>query len=144
METSENVKIPIWFWVVMILMLLWNLMGVGSFLYHALISDEALQAMPEAERDLYAKYPAWTYVAFALAVLGGTLGSIGLLLRASWSRMVLLVSLVAIVVQMYHSLFIAKSTEVYGPGAVVMPIMVVLVAVFLVWLAGYAQKRGWV
>ncbi|PIB35806.1 hypothetical protein BFP72_10575 [Reichenbachiella sp. 5M10] len=141
--TTDKIKLPGWFWFIMVLLLLWNIMGIGSFFYHVTISDEALQAMPDAERELYGNYPFWTQLAFAIAVLGGTLGCIGLMLRAKWSKPVLMMSLVAIVVQMYHSLFIAGSMEVYGPGAVVMPILVILVAVFLVWFAGVVDKKGW-
>ena len=45
--------------------------------------------------------------------------------------------------RMFHSFFMSKSFDVYGPGAAVMPMMVIVIAVFLVWLANKAQKIGW-
>lgn len=141
MET--NIKIPVWFWIVAAIMLLWNLMGVGSFFSHVGMSEEALAALPEAEQELYASYPMWATVAFAFAVFGGALGCLALLLRRKWAKPLLIISLIAIIIQMFHSLVIAKAMDVYGPGAVAMPVMIIVTAVFLVWLANFSIKRHW-
>jgi hypothetical protein len=39
--------------------------------------------------------------------------------------------------------FIADSMAVYGPGVLIMPILVVVVAVALVWHAKSSIARGW-
>ena len=140
---TQSSKIPIWFWLVTILMLAWNLMGVMSFFQHILASEEAIQLLPQNERDLYGAYPFWTKIAFAIAVFGGTLGCVGLLLKSKWSRLLLVISLLGILAHLYHSLFISGAMEVYGPGAVVMPVMVILIALFLVWFAGIGISKGW-
>jgi hypothetical protein len=44
---------------------------------------------------------------------------------------------------MFHSFFLSESFEVYGPGSAIMPIMVILIAIYLVWLANKAQKNSW-
>lgn len=142
MENTSS-KVAIWFKVVLTFLFIWNLMGIGSFYVHVFISEETLAALPENERALYGQYPLWTEIAFAIAVLGGTIGSLGLLLRRKWAKPILILSLIAIVIQMFHSLVIADSMEVYGPGAVIMPIMVILLGIFLVWLANYATKKEW-
>lgn len=141
--TDQIKKIPAWFWVVSIIMLLWNIMGVGSFFMHTFVSDEALQAMPEAERALYGEYPMWTHVVFAIATFAGLLGCIGLVMKKSWSKPIFMVSLIAIIVQMSHSLFMTSSVEVYGSAAYPMPILVVVIAIFLVWFSSNGTKKGW-
>ncbi len=75
---NGKIKIPIWFWVVSVFFLLWNLMGVSSFFAHTFISDETLDALPIAEKELYESYPLWTTTVFSIAVFGGLLGSVGL------------------------------------------------------------------
>ena len=140
---EENTKIPVWYWIVTSILLLWNIMGIMSFYYHIFITDEALAELPIEEAALYGQYPMWTAVAFAIAVFGGTLGTLGLMLKKKWSKPVLFISLVGIIVQMTHSLFITDSMEVYGPGAAIMPSMVILVAIYLVWLSNYAIKKNW-
>ncbi|MDH5367446.1 MAG: hypothetical protein OEW67_10695 [Cyclobacteriaceae bacterium] len=137
-------KISTWFWVITVIMLLWNLVGIISFLQHITIPDEVLQNLPDNERELYENYPLWTTIAFALAVFGGFIGCIYLLLKKKFAKPILIISLIAVVMQMYHSIFIAKAMDVYGPGAAVMPIMVILIALFLVWLASFSINKNWI
>lgn len=142
METQKT-TIPKWFWAVAVFFLLWNLMGVGSFFQHTFITDEALQALPEAERNLYNSYPLWTIIAFAIAVFGGIIGSIGLLMKKKWAKPAFIVSLVAIIPQMTHNLFFTNAREVYGPGTEVMPVLIIVFGVFLVWFSAFGIKKGW-
>ncbi|AWW30685.1 hypothetical protein DN752_11415 [Echinicola strongylocentroti] len=139
----EKMRVPVWFWIVVGVMLLWNLVGVGSFFMHTGMSEETLATLPDEEQAMYAAYPTWALIAFAVAVFGGVVGCVGLLMRKKWAKFILILSLIGIIIQMFHSLIIARATEVYGPGAVVMPIMVIVIAVFLVWLANFSIKKHW-
>ncbi len=119
-------------------------MGVYSFFGHTFISDEALAKLPEKERELYGDYPIWTSIIFAIAVFGGLLGSLGLVLRKKWSKLAFIISLCAIIPQMIHNVFFTKSMEVYGTEqAATMPIMVVVFGVFLVWFSNFAINKNW-
>jgi hypothetical protein len=138
-----KVKVPIWFWIVAVFFFLWNLMGIGSFYMHLFISTEALDALSVPEKELFESYPAWTKVAFAVAVFGGFLGSIGLLLKKAWSKRFFIISLCAILPQMIYHVFITESMEVYGPGSVVMPIMVVAFGLLLIWFSKMGIKKNW-
>ena len=66
---NEKTKIPTWFWVVTAFFLLWNILGVFSFVAHVFITEDSLAALPTNERELYNEYPLWTTVVFAIAVL---------------------------------------------------------------------------
>jgi len=143
MENNTRVKPPIWFWVVSVLALLWNLLGVMAYLAQMNMTDEVLEALPEAERALYENQPMWATMAFAIAVWGGALGSLALLLRKRWARAVLFISLIGIIVQMTHSFFFSNNFEVYGPDKMIMPIMVIVVGVLLVLFARMAINRNW-
>ena len=143
MTNTTRVKPPIWFWVVSVLALLWNLLGVMAYLAQVNMTDEALAALPEAERALYENQPMWATMAFAIAVWGGALGSLALLLRKRWARAVLLISLIGIIIQMTHSFFFSNNFEVYGPDKMIMPIMVIVFGVLLVLFARMAINRNW-
>ena len=137
-------KIPKRFWVVAIFFLLWNIMGVFSFFAHTFISEEALAALPDNEKELYGDYPIWTTIVFAIAVFFGFFGSLGLLLKKRWSKLAFIISLCAIIPQMIHNVFFTKSMDVYGPGqAATMPIMVVVSGFFLIWFSKYAINQNW-
>ncbi|NQU31835.1 MAG: hypothetical protein HQ521_01260 [Bacteroidetes bacterium] len=140
---DKKTKIPKWYWIVAVFVLLWNLMGVGSFYIHTFITDEAMQALPIAEQDLYNSYPLWTKIVFAIAVFGGAIGSIGLVIKKKWAKSAFIISLLVIIPQMIHDLFFTNARDVYGPVSVVMPIMVIVIGVLLVWFSAFGIKKGW-
>jgi hypothetical protein len=118
-------------------------MGVIAYIGQMTMSPEALDALPEKEKMLYQSTPAWATGAFAIAVWGGALGCLLLLLRRKLATTVLIVSFIGIIVQMYHAFFVSNSIEVYGPGGMVMPVMVIVTAVFLIWFSRKATANGW-
>ena len=68
-------KLPIWFIVVSVLALIWNVMGIMAYIRQAYMSDELIAQLPEADQQMFASLPAWYTGAFAIAVFAGTLGS---------------------------------------------------------------------
>ncbi len=141
--SSRLTKPPKGYWVVSIVALLWNLIGVATYLMSVTMSQETLAQFSEAERSLYTDIPAWVTSAYAIAVFGGTIACVALLLRKSWAMHVFLISLLAILVQMGHALFITPMLEVKGGGAAVLPVLIIVVAIFLFWYASAAKKKGW-
>ncbi|MBL7840494.1 MAG: hypothetical protein JNJ75_10165 [Cyclobacteriaceae bacterium] len=127
--TTATTKPPVSFWIVSILALLWNLMGVMAY----------INIVTGASNEM----PKWVTAAFAVAVWGSTLGCILLLLRKRFAKPVFAVSLAGILVQMTHVLVISKSYETTGPGGAIMPIMIILIGGFLVWYSRYAAEKGW-
>ena len=131
------------FWVIGVIALIWNGLGVMSYIGQAFMTDEMKAALPEAERALYDNVPAWVTAAFAIAVFGGLLGCILLLMKKKAAKTVFLVSLIAIIVQMTYNLFMSKAVEVYGPGGAIMPIMVIAIGVFLLLYSKRSIEKGW-
>ena len=143
--SEENIyKIPVWFWIVGWAALLWNLMGVFAYIMQVTMSPEMMASMPEAQREIIANTPAWATGAFALAVFGGALGSLFLLLKKKLAYPLFILSCASVFVQMYHSLFMSNSIEVYGPRGAVMPIIVVLFGIGLIWLSRRAIDKNWI
>lgn len=140
---QENNKVPIWFWVLLSVCLIWNLLGLMAFFQQLTVTGEQITSMSPDEQLLYAELPSWVTIAFAFAVFGGSLGCLLMLLRKALAKQILMLSLVGVLVQMYHSFFISQAFDVYGPGAAVMPVMVVVVAILLVWLAYTFSNKGW-
>ncbi|GMN11969.1 hypothetical protein MTsPCn9_32710 [Croceitalea sp. MTPC9] len=144
MTTNEINKPPVWFWVVSIIALLWNLTGVFNYLMQAYLPIEQLEAMSQAERELYEGQPAWVTGAFAVAVFAGTIGCIALLIRKKWARPVLILSLISSISLFSYTLFISNTIEVYGiVHAIIMPILVVLIGIYLVFFAKKGIVNGW-
>ena len=130
------------FWIISGVALVWNLLGIISYLMSFSMSPEALAAMTEAERALYTDIPAWVTSAYAIAVFGGTLGCVALLMRKAWAVPVFIVSLIAILLQMGYALFMTAMLEVNGATAAVMPLLIIAIAVYLVWFSSSSRQKG--
>ena len=61
----------------------------------------------------------------------------------SFSLRWIVISLIGIVIQMIYNVFIVKALQVYGPGAILMPIMVIGVGLFLIWYSKLSISKGW-
>lgn len=129
------------FWTIGVVALLWNVMGVINFIGQ--MNAGTLAAMPESERAIIAGRPAWATGAFALAVFGGALGCLLLLLRKSAAYYLLIASLLGVIVQTIPYLGMAGST--IAPFEVSMIILMPLaVAAFLIWYSKQAESKGWI
>jgi len=64
-------------------------------------------------------------------------------MRKKWAKMAFIISLVGIVPQMIYGIFFSNTSEVYGAGALLMPVMIIFVGFFLIWYAESCIKRGW-
>ena len=140
--TSTN-KPKAGFWIIAVIALIWNLMGVLAYIAQAYMTDEDKALLPEAERTLYDNVPAWATAAFAIAVFGGLLASLTLLIRKKIAKTLFLISLIGIIVQMAYNFFISEAMDVYGPGGMTMPVMVVVIGIFLYMYSKNAITKGW-
>ena len=141
MTESKN-KPTTSFWIIGIVALIWNLMGVFAYLQDAYSTPEDLAALPAEIQALYENIPAWVTAAYALAVFGGALACVLLLLRKKLATFVFIISFVSILAQMTYNLLMSKAMEVYGPGGMVMPILVIVIGAFLVWYSKKMQDQG--
>jgi hypothetical protein len=140
MTTSMN-KPPIWFWIISVLALIWNGLGVMAYLGRAFATEEMIAAMPEeAQAEFLIEYPAWYTAAFALAVFCGALGCLALLIRKKWAHLLFVISALGAIVQ---HVYLFMNVEMNG-AAMVMPILVILVCLLLIWLAKSAIAKGWI
>lgn len=140
---TDSNKPPVWFWIASVLVLLWNLSGVYSYLNTKFNQVEILESLTQAQRELFEAFPAWATAAFAIAVFGGTIASIGLLLRKKWAKPLFLVSLVAAIAQFINWLFIQNAPEAFGSEAYTMPIIVVVIGILQILFSQKGIKQGW-
>ena len=142
MSETADVRSPAWYMAVAVLALLWELFGVTMYLMHVGVLPNSAE-MSEAERSLMESSPVWVTGLFAIGVFAGAFGALGLVLRKSWARPLLILSLIAVVLQFGGWLLMTEAISVIGPSVFVMPAIIVVVAILLVWLANLAARRGW-
>lgn len=135
---------PLGFWIVSVLALLWNLLGMAIFFMQINMPAETLAAMPAEQRALYESTPVWVDGAFAVAVFGGALGSAMLLMRKRLALPLLALSLLGVLVQMGYTYLMTPAFRVYGASGAILPALLVLIALFLVGFARRSLARGWI
>lgn len=136
-------SVPVSFWIVAVLGLLWNLYGVAMFWLNLTITPEAIAALSEAEREITRAMPRWIMLPFGVATLGGVAGMLAMLLRRRVAVPLLLVSLLALVVQFVAVYLTTPVWALTGASGAVLP-LVLWVAALALWLyARRASARGW-
>ncbi len=143
-KMTEFIKIPKWYWVAAVAGLLWNLLGVSAFVMQMLISPDMLENMAEAERMALEANPTWFTVAYGTSVIAGALGCSFMMLRNKLATPLFIISFISVLVQMYYSFFMSEHITDYGPGAMSMPIMIIIIGIFLIWFARSSRAKGWI
>jgi len=130
-------KPPVWFWIISILALIWNSMGVNQYLQQA-YNTEAFKSMVSTEElEMISQLPTWYTAVFAIAVFAGALGCILLLLRKKLAYFVLLLSLISVLFQMGYITFSMDMANLMTP-------FIVIAAVLLVLFSKHSKKKNWI
>ena len=140
---TKSTNRPIWFWIVSVLALIWNLMGVKAYLDQVFMPDDVFAQMTQEMQNLLNQTPAWVTSAFAVAVWGGAIGSLLLVLKKRLAYPILIISLIGALTQMFYAFFIAKVSD-FRPEEVVMPIMIIIFGIGLVFFAKKAKEADWI
>ena len=129
------------YWLISIVALFWNFMGIIAYLGQAYISDDALKMLPEENELYFSNVPAWVTAAFAVAVFGGFLGAIGLIIRKKWAYFLFIISFLALVAQHVYNFFIQNYIEMTG-SQMILPIVTFIVALFLIYFSKQKSQQG--
>ena len=143
MENAKS-KPNIWFWVIGVVGLIWNGLGSMNYIMHTTGSEALKESYTPEQLAFVEASPAWVTGAFALAVWGGLLGCLLLLLRKKWAVPVLLVSLIGIVGQAVYNFFLSNASEVFGSDMFVMPVLVILIGLGLYLYSRSTVRKGWI
>ena len=127
------------FWLICILTLIWNVLGCINFFVQ--MDPDMVASYRVTEQAIIQGRPLWATVGFAIAVYGGALGCILLLLKNTAAFYLFVASLVGVAIAIIHSLMLNIN---FGPGEIIgIVIMPTLVAVFLIWYSQYVRGKGW-
>ena len=132
---------PKWFMPVAIIALLWNLIGCVAYFMDVTLTPEAVAAMTPDQQALYAARPAWAVAGYAIAVWGGALGCVGLIIKRRWAKGALLASLLGLIAQdiaLFGMSPVTIEASVYALQG-----MVLVIAVLLLLLANRGVRQGW-
>jgi hypothetical protein len=137
---DNNAGRPHWsFWLITLLMLIWNVMGCINFFVQ--MDPDMVSSYLESEKAIIQGRPVWATAAFAVAVFGGAIGCLLLMLRRPAALYLLIASLLGVVATMVHTLSIDID---FGIGEIIgIIVMPLAVAIFLIWYSKYVAGKGW-
>ena len=141
---DKNVSGVHWsFWIIGAIALIWNIMGVVNFFSQ--MNTDIVAAMPDSHRAIIEGRPLWATAGFAVAVFGGSLGCILLLIRKPGAFYLFVVSLLGVIVTMIHTVDVAGAKHEFSSIEIAIMILTpVIVAAFLIWYAKQVERRGWI
>ena len=142
--TTTAQKPPIWFWIVSVIALLWNAMGVMAYLGQAFLTEEALAAMPPEQQEIYnIDYPAWYTAAFAIAVFAGFIARVMLLARKKLANILFIISFIAVIVQSIYTFFLSPLKDKMTAFDSSMSISIPIIAILLIVFSNKGIAKGW-
>lgn len=137
--TANRTTAPWHLWVVGVVTLLFNSMGIISYTTTKLgmLAEMGLTPSQIAFMD---SYPAWVSVFWALGVWGAFAGSVLLLLRSRFAVSAMWAALVGLLVTtIYHYVLIEVPADMQAPA---LDVSIWVVTVFLLFYARAMAARG--
>jgi len=142
-ESNTNTKTPWHLWAVGIVGFLWNAMGAMDYIMTKTRNEQYMSAFTPEQLEFFYGLPIWVVAAWAIAVWGGVLGCILLLLRKAITVQVFLASFIAMVITSFHNFVLSNGLEVIGDTFSLVFSAVIFVAALGFWLYARAmQKQG--
>ena len=136
-------KPSIGFWIIGIVALIWNSLGIHGYLQQA-YNTEAFRIQYSAEQlESIDNLPSWYAAVFAIAVFSSTIGCLLMLGKNKISNLLFKIGLLAVIIQTGYNLFIYEGKEFYGSIEYSMLIMIPLISISLVWYSKNATQKGW-
>jgi hypothetical protein len=136
---NQPVKAPWHLWAIGIVTLLWNAIGIMSYMMTRLDMLDQLGMTPD-QIAYFATFPAWANALWALGVWGAFLGSVLLLARSRWAVPSLMVSVVGLVGTTAFQNFFTQLPE--GMSNPAIDIAIWVITLFMLWYAHRMRGQG--
>lgn len=135
-------SVPKWFVPVAALALLWNLAGLGAIAHDVMLTPADIAKLPPEMQAVNAGREPWMVIGSVVAVVAGTLGSFGLVLKRRWATPLFVLSLAGLIAQDFGFVLIARTVPIPMAGWILQGVVFV-VAIALLLLARRAAAAGW-
>jgi len=141
--TSQLNKIPSWFKVTVIVLLIWNLVGVLNFAIQWTMTEVDILALPENQQIFYSEFTLLSKIAFAMGVFGGSLGCVALLAKKKIVMKLFWISFIGIILQMNHNLGLANGGEMQST-IIGMSSLLIALTLLSIYLTKKVISNNWI
>ncbi|KQC32445.1 hypothetical protein AAU57_03190 [Nonlabens sp. YIK11] len=136
-------KPAVWFWIVAVLLLLWNIMGLLAFLTEAVAPQLMTETFNQEQLDMYNNRPSWYMYNFAIAVFAGTFSCIMLLARKKFAVTLAIFSFLAVLISTGYTVY-SGALDLVGMSDKVLFYLVLVFDLILVLFAMFAARKRWI
>jgi len=135
-------RTPAHLWVIGVLSLLWNAMGAFDYLATQLKLEFYMAQFTQEQLDYFYGIPAWAISGWAIAVWFSLAGSVGLLLRKSWSMWAFGIAIAGMLVSTINSYLLSDGLEMMGTGGLIFSVVIWIIAIGLFLYARAMSAKG--
>jgi len=139
-EAATPPRTPWHLWVVGVLGVLWNCVGAFDYLMTQTRNESYMGQFTPEQLEYFYGFPMWVVAFWAVAVWGGLLGAVLLLLKKRIAVPLLLASFLSMIVSSIHNFLLSNGLEVMGGPGAVFSVVIFFVALGL-WLYARAMAR---
>lgn len=133
-------KTPIWFWIVAVLALLWNSVGVIDYVMTQTKNEGYLAGFSPEQLAYFDAFPSWYVAVWALAVFTAFFGSIALLARARFAAQLFSASIVLFVINVIYGYGFLDGYSMMGAFGAVFSFVIFLTLAGAILFARWARK----
>jgi hypothetical protein len=142
--TERTIKTPWHLWLVGVVAVLFNSIGVFDFVMSMTQGDAYMTGAGMTPEQIahYQQMPAWMTVDWAIGVFGALAGSVLILLRNKLAWLVLAVSLAAFLLSLVYTYALTDGGKIMGPQMAITSAVIAGLLAFFVWYAWWMTRRG--
>ena len=139
----DKIKPPTWFWILAIILLFWNLVGLAAFVLELSMPETLIADFNEAQMEQYNSRPGWYMFNFAIAVFGGTFSCVFLLARRKIAVTLAVLSLLSVLISSVYTMY-SGALDLVEVSDKTLFYLVIILDLVLVFFAITASKKRWI
>jgi len=142
MTRDTTATIPLHFWIIGVVALLWNAVGAFDFLATQIRLESYMAAFSEEQLTFFYGIPTWAVVTWGIATWGALLGALAMLLRRRIAYCLFIISLLAMLATSFENFLLSNGAEIMGTTGIIFSGVIAVISVFLVFYTRAMLQRG--
>jgi len=143
--TNQPIKNPLWFSILAVVFIIWNLIGVLQYLGQVTLDDATKNQMDQELLKLMNATPKVITALFAIAVWSAFSASILLLLKKASALLLFRLSLIAVLIQTAYTILATNGPELVGVVSYYgLQTSIIVIGILQIYFSRKAILKSWI
>jgi hypothetical protein len=142
-SVNSATKTPIWFYIIAVIAVLWNAMGVVDYIMTQYRVEAYMAGFTEAQLAYFYGFPAWYVAVWATAVFAALVASLLLVVRMKLATPLFALSTILFVINAVYIFGFTAAREIMGASNVIFSAVIFATLLGLWWFSRLSERRGW-